>query len=102
MNPFRKFSPVREILSNLWQDFPAMLFSKFATLILLLLAICSAALAQGFKKELEAPEKVSVSVKNLDGRVTIVASEEQQKKVTIDAKSAGAEIAPEDVKVEVK
>jgi VWFA-related protein len=79
-----------------------MLFSKFATLILLLLAICSAALAQGFKKELEAPEKVSVSVKNLDGRVSIVASEEQQKKVTIEAKSAGAEIAPEDVKVEAK
>jgi VWFA-related protein len=79
-----------------------MLSSKFVTLILLLLAFCSAALAQGFKKELEAPEKVSLSVKNLDGRVTVVASEEQQKKVTVEAKSAGTAIDPEDVKVEVK
>jgi len=79
-----------------------MLFSKFATLILLLLVFCSAALAQGYKKELEAPEKVSISVKNLDGRVSVVASEEQQKKVTIEARSAGAAIEPEDVKVEAK
>jgi VWFA-related protein len=79
-----------------------MLSSKFVTLIVILLAFCSAALAQGFKKELEAPEKVSLSVKNLDGRVTVVASEEQQKKVTVEAKSAGTAIDPEDVKVEVK
>ena len=95
-------SPIREIRVNLWQDFPAMLFSKFATLILVLLAFCPAALAQGFKKELEAPEKVSLSVKNLDGRVSVVASKEQQKKVTVEANSTGAVIEPDDVKVEFK
>ncbi len=79
-----------------------MLFSKLVTLSLLLLAFCSAALAQGFKKELEAPEKVSLSVRNLDGRVSVVASEEQQKKVTIEARSAGAAIEDEDVKIESK
>ena len=69
----------------------------------LLLAICSCpALAQGFKQELEAPEKVDVTVRNLDGRVSVVASDEQQKKVTIEATSAGAPIEPGDVKAEVK
>jgi VWFA-related protein len=60
------------------------------------------ALAQGYKTELETPEKVSVAIKNLDGRVSVVASEEQQKKVSIDARSTGAAVASEDVKVENK
>src|ERR1044071_6232796 len=60
------------------------------------------AFAQGYKTELETPEKVSVAVKNLDGRVSVVASEEQQKKVSIDARSTGAAVASEDVKVENK
>lgn len=69
----------------------------------LLLAICSCpALAQGFKQELDTPEKIELTVRNLDGRVSVVASDSQQKKVTIDAKSAGAPIEPSDVKVEAK
>src|SRR5689334_18680708 len=60
------------------------------------------ALAQGYKTELETPEKVSVAIKNHDGRVSVVASEEQQKKVSIDARSTGAAVASEDVKVENK
>jgi VWFA-related protein len=79
-----------------------MLFRRFVPLALLLISLCSLAFAQSYKQELETPEKVSLSVKNLDGRVSVVASEEQQKKVTIEAKSAGATIAPEDVKVESK
>ena len=79
-----------------------MLFSRFVPLALLLASLCSLAVAQSYKQELEAPEKVSLSVKNLDGRVSVVASEEQQKKVTIEAKSPGAAVAPEDVKVESK
>ncbi|HEY0729751.1 MAG TPA: VWA domain-containing protein [Pyrinomonadaceae bacterium] len=67
---------------------------------LLLVIFCSSAFAQGFKQELEAPEKIELTVRNLDGRVSVVASEEQQKKVTIDAKSAGDAIDPSDVKVE--
>ena len=79
-----------------------MLFSRFLPPLLLLAALCSPAFAQGFKKEIEAPEKVTLSVKNVDGRVSVVASEEQQKKVTIDARSAGLPIEPDDVKVETK
>jgi VWFA-related protein len=64
--------------------------------------LCLPAFAQGFKKELDAPEKVSLSVKNMDGRVSVVASDEQQKKVTIEAKSTGLAVVADDVKVETK
>src|SRR6185369_3977894 len=68
-----------------------------------LLAIFSCpALAQGFKREIDAPEKVDLTVRSLDGRVSVVASDEQIKKVTIDARSAGLAIEPSDVKVEAK
>ena len=79
-----------------------MLLSRFVPLVLLLAGLCSTAFAQSFKQELEAPEKVSLSVKNLDGKVSVIASEEQQKKVTIEAKSSGSPIEAEDVKVESK
>ena len=79
-----------------------MLFSRFAPSLLLLAALCFPAFAQGFQKEVEAPEKVSLSVKNVDGRISVFASEAQQKKVTIEAKSAGLPVAPDDVKVETK
>ena len=72
------------------------------TVILVLIILCFSAFAQGYKSEIETPEKVSLVVKNLDGRVSVIASEEQQKKVTIDAKSTGAAVAPEDVKVDSK
>lgn len=84
------------------QDRSAMLLSRFVPLVLLLAGLCSTALAQGFKQELEAPEKVSLSVKNLDGKVSVVASEEQQKKVTIEARSTGSPVETDDVKVESK
>lgn len=69
---------------------------------LLLTIFCASALAQGFKQELEAPEKIELTVRNLDGRVSVVASAEQQKKVTVDARSSGDAIDPSDVKVEAK
>jgi len=79
-----------------------MSFQRLAQLLLLLTGLCLPAFGQGFKSELEAPEKVSLVVKNLDGRVSVIASEEQQKKVTIDAHSTGSAVTPEDVKVETK
>jgi len=82
-----------------------MFFRQFfpALICALLLAIFSCpAHAQGFKQELEAPEKVDLTVRNVDGRVSVVASDEQQKKVTVEAKSSGSPIEPTDVKVEVK
>ncbi len=75
---------------------------RFLTVILLVVGVCSAAVAQSYRQELEAPEKVSLSVKNLDGRVSVVASEEQQKKITVEATSTGLAVDPADVKVESK
>ncbi len=79
-----------------------MLLCRFLPLLLLLAVVSSPAFAQGFKKEIEAPEKVNLSVKNLDGRVSVVASQEQQKTVTIDARSTGLPVETDDVKVETK
>jgi len=75
---------------------------KFLRVLVVLAALCLPAFAQGFKTELEAPEKVSVVIKNPEGRVTVVASAEQEKKVTIDAKSTGLAVEPSDVVVESK
>jgi len=81
-----------------------MHFVRFVTpaLLLLFAGFTCPAFAQGFKQELEIPEKVTVSIKNLEGRVSVVASAEHEKKLTIDARSSGAAIAPDDVKVEAK
>ncbi|HKU77983.1 MAG TPA: VWA domain-containing protein [Pyrinomonadaceae bacterium] len=79
-----------------------MSFQRLAQLLFLLTGLCLSAFAQGFKSEHEAPEKVTLVVKNLDGRVSVVASAEQEKKVTIDARSTGLPVAPEDIKVESK
>jgi VWFA-related protein len=53
--------------------------------------------AQSFKQELDSPDKVMLSVKNPSGRVNVVASEEQQRKVTIEAESSGSYIGPDEV-----
>ena len=77
--------------------FIRVLFALFA-----ITTASPAAFGQGYKTELETPEKVSVAIKNLDGRVSVIASDEQQKKVSIDARSTGATVAADDVKVETK
>ena len=81
-----------------------MFLLRFVTIVLLnvVTGLAASTFAQGFKQELETPEKVTVSIKNLEGRVSVVASAEQQKKVTVEAKSSGVTIASEDVKVDAK
>lgn len=81
-----------------------MFLSRFVTLVLLLLlaGFGGSAFAQGLKQELKIPEKVTVSIKNLEGRVSVVASPEQVKKLTVDARSSGSAVALDDVKVDAK
>jgi VWFA-related protein len=69
---------------------------------LLLTICCWSAFGQGLKQELDAPEKVDLTVRNVDGRVSVVASDEQQKKVTVDARSSGLAIEQSDLKIEAK
>jgi VWFA-related protein len=69
----------------------------FITGLLMLLAAVETVSAQTYRRELETGDKVSLSVKSRNGRVSVIASDEQQKKVTIEASSAGALVDPKDV-----
>ena len=73
----------------------------FLTALAVVLACASgSARAQGYEREIDAGETVELRVKNRLGRVTVVAAEEQQKKVSVRAVSAGASISEKDVRVE--
>lgn len=80
------------------------LFPGFVLLsaIILLVGCGSTVQAQSFQRELDTPETVSITVKNRSGRVTVVAAEEQLKKVTIEASSSGAVVDPGDLLIEAK
>jgi len=58
--------------------------------------------AQSFQREFDTPETVSVVIRNPEGRVTVIASEEQQKKVLVQGTSAGLPVEPTDIKAEAK
>ncbi len=70
--------------------------------IVLLIAADAAALAQSYQQELETAERVSISIKNRNGRVSVIAAEDQQKKVTIEASSRGAVVDPLDLQIKVE
>ncbi len=73
--------------------------TKFALITgsLLLLAAFNSVSAQTYRKDMETGDKVSLSVKSRNGRVSVIASDEQQKKVTVEATSAGALVDSSDV-----
>ncbi|HET6891754.1 MAG TPA: hypothetical protein VFH31_11680, partial [Pyrinomonadaceae bacterium] len=76
----------------------------FALLVSVILPVVTSytIYAQGFSRELETPEKVSVSVKNRNGRVSIVAVEGMEKKVAVEANSTGTPVDSPDVSIESK
>ncbi len=64
-----------------------------------LLALPCPARAQSFEKELNAPEKGLLTIKNPKGRITVTASDEQTDKMIVRAASPGAPIEAGDVRV---
>jgi VWFA-related protein len=68
-------------------------------------ALCWAFATVGFgqsfsyQREVDTPETVSVSVKNRDGRITVIASEEFQKKARIEASSGTVAVGDSDIVV---
>lgn len=95
----------------LYLNFPAPKFgrggfpsktSRVLLALLFLLVANGSFSAQSYSRELDASEKVSISVKSRNGRVSVIASDEQQKKVTIEATSSGAVVDSRDVQVAVK
>jgi VWFA-related protein len=91
----------------IYPSFPAQIPAQFPFLKRIPAAVLFAAAllflaaspisAQSLERELNTPEKVSVSIKNQNGRVVVIASE-MQKKVFLTAVSTGAAIAESDVK----
>ena len=70
--------------------------------LLLLFFSSSVAHAQSYQREIDTPETVSISIINRKGRASVIASDEQQKKVTIEASSRGAAVDPTDLQIEAK
>src|SRR6185437_1483517 len=73
---------------------------NFVISSLLLLAASSyagQATAPVYRQELDTPEKVSLKVKSRSGRVSVIALDEQVKKVSIEASSSGAAVDGTDV-----
>jgi len=79
-------------------------FVPVTALLLLLasLAVVGGQTGQSYRRELETGEKVSLSVKSRNGRVSVIAADEQKKNVTIEASSAGALVDATDVHAVVK
>ena len=71
----------------------------FLLLVAFFLATTIVCFAQQFSysRELDTPETVSVSVRNLDGRVTVIAAGDLQQKARIEASSDGAAVADSDI-----
>lgn len=70
--------------------------------LLLVLASAGFVSAQSYVKELDTPEKVSLSIKSKNGRVSVIASDDQQKKASLEATSAGTAVDSTEVKTDVK
>jgi VWFA-related protein len=83
-------------------------YLKFAVItgLLLLPAAFNSIVGQttglNYQRELETGEKVSLSVKSRNGRVSVIASDEQNKKITIEASSVGVSVDATDIKVVAK
>ena len=97
-----------KIARMFYPDFKYKLFRGARSIFVLLVSIILPVVtsytiyAQGFSRELETPEKVSVSVKNRNGRVSIVAAEGMEKKAVVEANSTGATVDSSDVAIESK
>ncbi|HEV2827019.1 MAG TPA: VWA domain-containing protein [Pyrinomonadaceae bacterium] len=71
-------------------------------LLLAAFALVGPASAQAYRHELETGDKVSLKVKSRSGRVSVIAQDEQLKKVTIEATSNGSPVDATDVPAVVK
>jgi VWFA-related protein len=57
------------------------------------------ALAQGYERELNAAGPASLTIKNRNGRVSVIASNEAKSKMTLQATSPGLPVEPGDIRV---
>ena len=83
--------------ANLGRSYPVN--TKVVVLfgLLLLPGLFSSVSAQSYHTELDTSEKISLTVKSRSGRVSVIASDEQIKKVSIEASSTGAPVSASDL-----
>ena len=83
--------------ANLGRSYPGN--TKLLVLfgLLFLPGLFSSVSAQSYHTELDTSERVSLTVKSRSGRVSVIASDEQIKKVSIEASSAGAPVSATDL-----
>src|ERR1043165_3075697 len=76
-------------------------FGKYLAIIIVLTLTLTAfagnARAQALVRELNLPEKATVSIKNRNGRVTVIATDEQKGVASVKAESPGAAVEETDV-----
>jgi VWFA-related protein len=84
--------------------FTGALFQRLVCVCCAVLVVATVCVGQQFSysREFETPETISVSIKNRDGRVSVIADEEFQKKARIEARSAGAPVAETDITAAAK
>jgi VWFA-related protein len=66
------------------------------------LAFSNSISAQNYVRELETGEKVSLSVKSRNGRVSVIASDELKTNATLEASTAAGTVDATDIKAEAK
>jgi VWFA-related protein len=78
--------------------------TKIKTLfgLIILLSAATGVSAQTYRREFDTDETVSLTVKSRSGRVSVIAADDVQKKVTLEATSTGASIEPADVQAVAK
>ncbi|HSS21984.1 MAG TPA: VWA domain-containing protein [Pyrinomonadaceae bacterium] len=65
--------------------------------LLLLLTAAASVSAQTYRREFETSEKVSLTVKSRSGRVSVIAVDDLEKKVALEATSPGSAVSEADV-----
>ena len=76
---------------------PGNLSIIFASLLAVAVPRLAAQQMSAYQRDFDTPDTVAVSVKNRDGRVTVVASDEFKNKARVEARSSGAPVGDSDV-----
>ena len=58
--------------------------------------------AQAYSRQFDTSDKPSISIINRNGRVSVIASDEQQKQVSLEARSPGSPVDPTDITADAK
>src|SRR6266404_1186013 len=91
---YRSLARRREIPAGIFLLVAACLWASFSPS-----RLRTHAQAQSYQKELSAGGKTLLTIKNRTGRVSVVASDDEKSKASLQASSLGAPVAPADVNI---